>query len=210
MGLFIVVPRGKHVDDTQVDWTKRIETPAPASAPEPAPQPKAGAPGADERLTRAERSLKRSWIALGVLAGILVAAICAVAIVAADACQKLEELSTSYNALEQRVDKVEKLAEASSGAATGAGSWGSSDSAASDDEDTEPLRAADLTGLINQKWSNALRMLEAYGVDPGDLVIVTDDGGSVIDPGNWTVTMVTDIDDTGEVAVHLRHDIDWF
>lgn len=200
------------MDDTQVDWTKRIEMPAPAPAPEPepAPQPETGAPSPDERLTRAERSLKRSKIALGVLAGVLVVAICAAAIVVAGACRKLDELSTSYAALEQRVDKAEQRAEASAGAAAGVGGWGSSDPAASDDEDAKPLRAADLTGLINQKWSNALRMLEAYGVDPDDLVIVTDDGGSVIDPGNWTVTMVTDIDDTGEVAVYLRHDIDWF
>ena len=196
------------MDDTQVDWTKRIDTPAPAS--DSAPQPDAHASSQDERLARAERSLKRSKIALGVLAGVLVVAICAVTVVAFAAYQKLGELAASYAVLEQRADKAEQRAEASAGAAAGAGSWGSSDAAASDSEDAEPLRAADLTGIINQKWSNALRMLEAYGVDPNDLIIVTDDGGSVVDPGNWTVTMVTDIDDTSGVAVYLHHDIDWF
>lgn len=204
------------MDDTQVDWTKRIETPAPAPAPDSAPQPEAGAPSQDERLARAERNLKWSKIALGVLAGILVVAVCAVSVVAVGAYQKLDELTTSYAALEQRVEEAEKRAASSDEATTGSGFWGSLDASTSDDDDAgdaddaKPLRAADLSGIINQKWSNALRMLKAYGVDANDLTIVTDDGGSVIDPGNWTVTMVTDIDDTGEIAVYLRHDIDWF
>ena len=39
---------------------------------------------------------------------------------------------------------------------------------------------------------------------------MTDDGGAVFDAGNWTVTMVADLDDSGQIAVYLRHDIDWF
>ena len=51
---------------------------------------------------------------------------------------------------------------------------------------------------------------EPFDLFANDLVIVTDDGGAVFDAGNWTVTMVADLDDSGQIAVYLRHDIDWF
>ena len=40
------------------------------------------------------------------------------------------------------------------------------------------------------------------------LVLITDDGGQVINPSNWTVTLVADLADSGKIAVHLRHDTD--
>lgn len=94
-----------------------------------------------------------------------------------------------------------------------------SDGAADDDRDSEGSRdsgaqgapaftAADLTEIVGEKWSNAQRILDAYGVDMDSLVLITDDGGQVINPSNWTVTLVADLADSGKVSVHLRHDTD--
>lgn len=93
------------------------------------------------------------------------------------------------------------------------------DGVADDDRDSEGSRdseaqgapaftAADLTEIVGEKWSNAQRILDAYGVDMDSLVLITDDGGQVINPSNWTVTLVADLADSGKVAVHLRHDTD--
>lgn len=75
--------------------------------------------------------------------------------------------------------------------------------------DGERLRAADLVSIVGQKWSNAKLMLDVLGVDESDLVITTNDGGMVFDAGNWTVSTVTDLEDSGKVEVRLRHDIAW-
>ena len=72
--------------------------------------------------------------------------------------------------------------------------------------DPDNLRAADLLDIIGESWANAQRILDSYGVDQTDLVINTDDGGMVWNPANWTVTLVTDLDEPGRVAVYLRHD----
>lgn len=72
--------------------------------------------------------------------------------------------------------------------------------------DPDDLRAADLLDIIGESWANAQRILDSYGVDQADLVINTDDGGMVWNPANWTVTLVTDLDEPGRVAVYLRHD----
>lgn len=72
--------------------------------------------------------------------------------------------------------------------------------------DPDNLRAADLLDIIGESWANAQRILDSYGVDQADLVINTDDGGMVWNPANWTVTLVTDLDEPGRVAVYLRHD----
>lgn len=72
--------------------------------------------------------------------------------------------------------------------------------------DPDNLRAADLLDIIGESWANAQRILDSYGVDQADLVINTDDGGVVWNPANWTVTLVTDLDEPGRVAVYLRHD----
>lgn len=193
------------MEDTQVDLTKRFEQPAPA-----APMPDHDAPDSDERLASIERSLKRSRVVLGLLVAVMVVVVVAAVALTVGAYQRLDALANSFAALEQSVAAAPSAGGASS---DGGDSVAADASTAVDDDATGPeeeVRAADLSDIINQKWSNALRMLEARGIDADDLVIVTSDGGSVIDPGNWTVTMVTDIDDTGGVAVHLRHDIDWF
>lgn len=90
-------------------------------------------------------------------------------------------------------------------------SGATSDGANEDAEDTggvdpDNLRAADLLDIIGESWANAQRILDSYGVDQADLVINTDDGGMVWNPANWTVTLVTDLDEPGRVAVYLRHD----
>ncbi len=72
--------------------------------------------------------------------------------------------------------------------------------------DPDDLRAADLLDIIGESWANAQRVLDSYGVHQADLVINTDDGGMVWNPANWTVTLVTDLDEPGRVAVYLRHD----
>ena len=72
--------------------------------------------------------------------------------------------------------------------------------------DPDNLRAADLLDIIGESWANAQRILDSYDVDQADLVINTDDGGMVWNPANWTVTLVTDLDEPGRVAVYLRHD----
>lgn len=195
----------KHMEDTQVDLTKRFEQPAPA-----APMPDHDAPDSDERLASVERSLKRSRVVLGLLVAVMVVVVVAAVALTVGAYQRLDALANSFAALEQSV----AAAPSAGGASSDGGNSAAADASTAVDDDAtgpeEEVRAADLSDIINQKWSNALRMLEARGIDADDLVIVTSDGGSVIDPGNWTVTMVTDIDDTGGVAVHLRHDIDWF
>ncbi len=91
--------------------------------------------------------------------------------------------------------------------ASGATSHGADEDAEDKDGvDPDNLRAADLLDIIGESWANAQRILDSYGVDQADLVINTDDGGMVWNPANWTVTLVTDLDEPGRVAVYLRHD----
>lgn len=91
--------------------------------------------------------------------------------------------------------------------ASGATSHGADEDAEDKDAvDPDNLRAADLLDIIGESWANAQRILDSYGVDQADLVINTDDGGMVWNPANWTVTLVTDLDEPGRVAVYLRHD----
>ena len=66
--------------------------------------------------------------------------------------------------------------------------------------DPDDLRAADLLDIIGESWANARRILDSYGVDQADLVINTDDGGMVWNPANWTVTLVTDLDEPGRIS----------
>lgn len=91
--------------------------------------------------------------------------------------------------------------------ASGATSDGANEDAEDKDGvDPDNLRAADLLDIIGESWANAQRILDSYGVDQADLVINTDDGGMVWNPANWTVTLVTDLDEPGRVAVYLRHE----
>lgn len=77
------------------------------------------------------------------------------------------------------------------------------------DSDLGALTAADLSEIVGEKWSNAQKILEAYGVDTSELVIITDDGGQVMNARNWTVTLVADLKDSDLIAVHLHHDVSY-
>lgn len=233
------------MDDTQVDWTKRIDT-SPPAPPQPGDSAAPNTPPATERLQHLEHQVKIGRVLLGVCAGVLALLIVAVVALSAGLFARLDAVVTSVTTLEQRVSSTSAgeglgntgasdtgsadadatgglgflgaLGGASNAGASSDGAQATDDSAqaadgeaqATDDsEQADPLRASDLTAIVNKKWSNALRILESYGVDQSDLTLVTDDGGAVFDPGNWTVTMVVDLDEPGQVAVYLRHDIDW-
>lgn len=231
------------MDDTKVDWTKRIDMPAPAPAPADASHAGAEQPGSgpsgEDRVAQLERSCRRMRVLMGVLAGVVVVLAAATVAMGVVLSSKIDEQESAIAALEQTQESagesdagsLEDESESQdgdgvfgsigSGAQSGSSGGSSSGSSSSSiegekdepgvyDADGNRVTAADLTGIINEKWSNALRILESYGIDPNDLVIVTDDGGAVFDAGNWTVTMVADLDDSGQIAVYLRHDIDWF
>lgn len=231
------------MDDTKVDWTKRIDMPAPAPAPADASHAGAEQPGSgpsgEDRVAQLERSCRRMRVLMGVLAGVVVVLAAATIAMGVVLSSKIDEQESEIAALEQAQESAGESDAGSlddesesqdgdgvfgsigSGAQSGSSGGSSSGSSSSSiegekdepgvyDADGNRVTAADLTGIINEKWSNALRILESYGIDPNDLVIVTDDGGAVFDAGNWTVTMVADLDDSGQIAVYLRHDIDWF
>lgn len=231
------------MDDTKVDWTKRIDMPAPAPAPADASHAGAEQPGSgpsgEDRVAQLERSCRRMRVLMGVLAGVVVVLAAATIAMGVVLSSKIDEQESEIAALEQAQESAGESDDGSlddesesqdgdgvfgsigSGAQSGSSGGSSSGSSSSSiegekdepgvyDADGNRVTAADLTGIINEKWSNALRILESYGIDPNDLVIVTDDGGAVFDAGNWTVTMVADLDDSGQIAVYLRHDIDWF
>lgn len=231
------------MDDTKVDWTKRIDMPAPAPAPADASHAGAEQPGSgpsgEDRVAQLERSCRRMRVLMGVLAGVVVVLAAATIAMGVVLSSKIDEQESEIAALEQAQESSGESDDGSlddesesqdgdgvfgsigSGAQSGSSGGSSSGSSSSSiegekdepgvyDADGNRVTAADLTGIINEKWSNALRILESYGIDPNDLVIVTDDGGAVFDAGNWTVTMVADLDDSGQIAVYLRHDIDWF
>lgn len=200
--------------DTQVGWTKHIPTPQPSAPGNPVP---GDAPSSvEERLARLERTARCGKIATAVLAGVAVVLIVVVVVLA-------NELVTQRALASEALSVAQQSQQASGGQAvddeafdaitpsTGDKDAADDEDAADDDaSDDDVLRAADLSDILNEKWSNAQRILEARGIDLADLVIVTDDGGMVFDPGNWTVVLVTDLDEPGKVAVHLRHDIDWW
>lgn len=63
----------------------------------------------------------------------------------------------------------------------------------------------DLTGLVDQKWSNAKRILKARGAGLDAIVTLTDDGKSPVIDSNWTVTEVSRGSD-GVITIRLKHD----
>ena len=63
----------------------------------------------------------------------------------------------------------------------------------------------DLTGLVDQKWSNAKRVLKARGAGLDAIVTLTDDGKSPVIDSNWTVTEVSRGSD-GVITIRLKHD----
>lgn len=171
--------------------------------PSPPPVPAAGDPEAVRLL---ERHLRSSRIVIALLAVIAVLLAAALALALSGALAGFPATSADVPAAQAQPSSPEPSDDE---AAEGGSSR--DDAAGQDAGDGHSLTAAGLSEIIGEKWSNAKRILEAYGVDPADLVVITDDGSRVMDDSNWTVTLVADLDDTGEVAVHLRHDtVTWW
>lgn len=63
----------------------------------------------------------------------------------------------------------------------------------------------DLTGIVDQKWSNAKKILRARGAGLDAIITLTDDGKEPIIDSNWTVKEVSRGDD-GIITVKLHHD----
>lgn len=76
---------------------------------------------------------------------------------------------------------------------------------ASASEAVDPA-SVDVSDLVGEKWSNAKKILERRGVDPVDVVVLTDDGKDVWDDSNWTVAQIG-VED-GTLTAHLTHDDD--
>lgn len=159
--------------------------------------------GVERRLGR----LRVAVIALGVVSALSLVAVGVLA-------WQVMSLRGTLDAYDQVVSTVGGQGGVRDDDTPSGGSYASgatSDGANEDAEDTggvdpDNLRAADLLDIIGESWANAQRILDSYGVDQADLVINTDDGGMVWNPANWTVTLVTDLDEPGRVAVYLRHD----
>lgn len=142
------------------------------------------------------RHLRIAVIALAVVAVLLVASAGALA-------WQTAELRASVMAGGQQTGTV--------GVTDNGDSIGSADDTEDEDAseggiDPENLRAADLLDIVGESWANALRILDSFGVNQADLTLITSDGGMVLNPANWTVTLVSDLDEPGHVAVYLRHD----
>lgn len=160
--------------------------------------------------------LRRTQIALGVLAAVvclLVAAAVAHAtgVVGPSASGQVDSVVAGDAAgTDDAADAGDAGQQGSSSAQDedDASGPGAASDAADDESPDDRLRAADIVEIVGEKWSNAQRILDALGVDQNDLVLITDDGGSVFVADNWTVTLVADLEDSGKVAVHLRHDIE--
>ena len=214
----------------QPDHTRAMGTRViPVTATEPAPQP-----SHDEAIARLERGLRQSRIIMALLAVAVVALLAVVILLAsgvldpsAQAPSQGATIQTPQGAQPDGQDgedadsslggviidgllggdeedsqgngqvQINPDGEAGSGTNTGAGVAGA-----------DRLMAADIVDIVGEKWSNAQRILEALGVDVNELVVITDDGGRVINASNWTVTRVVDLVGQDAVAVYLRHDID--
>ena len=72
----------------------------------------------------------------------------------------------------------------------------------------DPVGAAavSISGIKGQKWSNALKILESRGADESDLLVLTNDGKTVVDKSNWTVSSISKDTATGTITVNLTHD----
>lgn len=172
-----------------------VEAPQAGTAPLPQPAapsaPGAGAPapGADAGDTALGRRIVRLRRAVVALAVVLVALGSGLGVLA----WQVHTLSTEVSGLHAQIATIR----------TSISEMAAEDR---DDEDASDLRAADLIDIIGESWANAQRILTARDIDPADLTLITDDGGAVINPANWTVTLVADLDEPGQVAVYLRHD----
>lgn len=197
---------------TRLVGTERMARPAdvvPSLGDTPALQDDAPAAARIEAL---ERRVRHDRIVMGVLVALVAILAVVVAFMAAGA---LSAPSTQGPAA--GVQDAVEMEDAGDGDADTPDGVNSREDVEADVEDTddvsssndEGLHAADLVSIVGQKWSNAKLMLDALGVDESDLVITTNDGGMVFDAGNWTVSTVTDLEDSGKVEVRLRHDIAW-
>lgn len=206
------------VDHTRAMGTRSI----PVKATDPA-----AAPERDEAIARLERGLRTSRIAIGVLAAAVVLLLAAVILLASGVLSPAPTPVVPGNGVTEGVtggdagqsdgrpgaDDSDNTSSGetthnSSNGATGSDAAIDTDQDDADREPARPLRAADIVDIVGEKWSNAQKILEALGVDVNDLVVLTNDGDRVIDPSNWTVTRVADLDAENAVAVYLRHDTD--
>lgn len=197
---------------TRLVGTERMVRPADAAPPSgDTPTQQDDAPTA-ARIEALERRVQHDRIVMGVLVALVAILAVVVAFMAAGA---LSAPSTQGPAA--GVQDAVEMEDAGDGDADTPDGVNSREDVEADVEDTddvsssndEGLHAADLVSIVGQKWSNAKLMLDALGVDESDLVITTNDGGMVFDAGNWTVSTVTDLEDSGKVEVRLRHDIAW-
>ena len=194
---------------TRLVGTERMPRPADAASPAcEAALPQGDAPAA-ARIEALERRVRHDRIAIGVLVALVAVLAIVVAFMAAGALStpSAQGPATDVQDAVEAEDASDDGADTPDGVNSREDAETDSDSGASNDD--ERLRAADLVSIVGQKWSNAKLMLDALGVDESDLVITTNDGGMVFDAGNWTVSTVTDLDDSGKVEVRLRHDIAW-
>ena len=93
------------MDDTKVDWTKRIDMPAPAPAPADASHAGAAQPGSgpsgEDRVAQLERSCRRMRVLMGVLAGVVVVLAAATIAMGVVLSSKIDEQESAIVALEQ-------------------------------------------------------------------------------------------------------------
>ena len=197
---------------TRLVGTERMARPADA-APSlgDTPMLQDDAPAA-VRIEALEQRVRHDRIAIGVLVALvaILAVVVAFMVAGALSAPSTQAPAAGVQDAVEAEDSGDEDADTPDGVNsredTGADVEDADDTASSDGE---RLRAADLVSIVGQKWSNAKLMLDALGVDESDLVITTNDGGMVFDAGNWTVSTVTDLEDSGKVEVRLRHDIAW-
>lgn len=201
---------------TRLVGTERMARPADA-APSlgDTPMLQDDAPAA-ARIEALEQRVRHDRIAIGVLVALVAILAVVVAFMAAGTLSApstqapaagVQDAVEAEDTGDENADTPDGVnSREDTGADTGTDTEDADDAASSDGE---RLRAADLVSIVGQKWSNAKLMLDALGVDESDLVITTNDGGMVFDAGNWTVSTVTDLEDSGKVEVRLRHDIAW-
>ena len=206
----------------QPDHTRAMGTRViPVAAAEPAPQP-----SHDEAIARLERGLRQSRIIMALLA-VAVVALLALVILLASGVLNPSAQSPSQGATTQTPQGAQDgdvviggVAEDDGGGSQGdgqvqinpggqSGSGTDAGGAGADDADPDRLMAADIVDIVGEKWSSAQHILEALGVDVNELVVITDDGGMVINASNWTVTRVVDLVGQDAIAVYLRHDNDF-
>ena len=192
---------------TRLVGTERMPRPADAASPAcEAALPQDDAPAA-ARIEALERRVRHDRIAIGALAVLVAALAIVVALMVTGTLSgaSVREPAAGTEAVAEREDSVDA---GDASVSDGVNEREDFETDAEDGDDGR-VRAADLVSIVGQKWSNAKLMLEAMGIDEGDLVITTNDGGMVFDAGNWTVSTVTDLEDSGKVEVRLRHDIAW-